>query len=108
MDIMKDVATVTTIPLATLKTINIKNMECIGHYLLQSYLAGDCKCDVDIGIGHLQLNITDEDQICYTFLPSKKFEKILTDAIEKQNDPLLNAIENALVTRLNNAYKEFF
>ena len=44
----------------------------------------------------------------YRFIPSKKLEDGIKDTIINKENPLVNNVEEALVKRVVNAYKDFF
>lgn len=106
-DLIKDISVLTTIPESTLNSIVKKCMECISHNIVECKHGLKSDCEIDIGLGILYINIIN-DSVQYKFIPSKKLEDIIANAILYNEDLLQNLIENTLQEKLKNIYKEFF
>ena len=105
IDLISDLSLLTSIPYKTLKNLCEKGNECICHSLLESINEDDIKTVIDVGIGQLLVMI-DNDEIHYQFKPSNKLEDMLIDTISNKNDPLITDIEQSLVSRILNTYKD--
>ena len=60
-DIVEDVATITTIPKEALKKLNEKYKLAIGYALNESIKGGKLPADLDIGLGRLLIEDTDDE-----------------------------------------------
>lgn len=102
----KDLATLTTIPLASVQKILSKFQDCICYNVQQSLENINEYIDLDIAIGKLIIKL-DEDKICYKFIPSKSFENDLLITINTGECPLIGKLENSVSEKITAAYKEF-
>lgn len=78
---------------------------CICDYILEAIENDEDIISIDIGIGMLSINISD-DEISYKFIPNKKLEKKILKTIETEESPLITQIEKKLNQRILNTYKE--
>lgn len=78
---------------------------CICDYILEAVENDEDIITINIGIGILSINISD-DEISYKFVPNKKLEKKLLKTIETEESPLVTQIEKKLNQRILNTYKE--
>lgn len=104
-DILKDVSTITTIPLATLKSLSEKEIWCIVSNFCNNIKIGENLSELDLGIGILQLYY-DKDQIRYKFIPSSKLEEALISSAQNHTNPLELMLEKSLITKIMNIYKD--
>ena len=100
-----DLASLMSMPVITLKRIFNNFMCCICHCALEQFLKKNNKSIIDIGIGNLNILIT-EDEIQYKFIPSSKFESMLVDTIKSKQSPLVDRAEEILTSKVNMTYKE--
>lgn len=78
---------------------------CICDYILEAIENDEDIITINIGIGILSINISD-DEISYKFVPNKKLEKKLLKTIETEESPLVEQVEKKLNQRILNTYKE--
>jgi hypothetical protein len=104
-NLVKDLSVITTLPEATLNKLWSRGSECIGHSVLECIKMGDDMAIIESPIGDIKIILT-PDGIHYRFTPSQSLEKILVDAIIDKKDPLVTSIEEGLVNRILNAYKD--
>jgi len=50
----------------------------------------------------------DNEQIKYKFKPSQKLEKVVTNTVVNERNDLVLNIEESLISKLTNTYKNFF
>jgi len=62
---------------------------------------------IDLGYGTLSINF-DNKEIKYKFVPSKELDKSVANTVVTENNELINEIENSLVEKITNLYKDFF
>ena len=104
-DLISDICTLTTTPEKTLRKLCDKSLECVCHDVLENLNNSVQETSIDISIGELKIIIAD-DEIHYRFVPSSKLEQMLVDSITTMEDPLIDTIEDGLVARLLNTYKD--
>lgn len=104
-NVLNDLATLTTIPQATLVKLMDKMGWCICNLVEESSLNSDSITEIDLGIGKLILNI-ENNEIEYKFIPSTKLESNIIKTIKEKKNPLLNKLETSLADRIINTYKD--
>ena len=62
---------------------------------------------VDIGIGELDIYVG-EEEVSYRFIPSDNLSKSIIETVTEGKNPLTKNIEEAVVKKIINAYKDFF
>lgn len=105
VDLISDISLLTSVPYKTLKNLCDKGNECICHSVMENGVDGSVDTIVDIGIGQLTITVV-EDSIFYKFKPSPTLEGMLVQTITGHNDPLVTDIEQSLVSRILNTYKD--
>lgn len=78
---------------------------CICDYIIHAIENDEDIVSVYIGLGTLELNISD-DEIFYKFIPNKKFEKKILKTLETEDSPLVQEIEAKLNKKILDTYKE--
>ena len=86
------------------KLVNISE-NCICDYVLECMLDDETVTPIDIGIGTLYVNISN-NELQYKFIPNKKLEKKLIRTVNNQESPLIESIESNLNDKIVNTYKE--
>ena len=107
VNIVKDVADLTTIPEDDLQKLIHKATWCICEAVEENNLKDEAITTVDIGIGTLTI-VNEEDIISYNFVPSKKLERSLIKTIVEEKNPLKIILEKTLCSRIINTYKDIF
>lgn len=105
VDLISDISLLTSVPYKTLKNLCDKSNECICHSILENFQESIGETSIDIGIGQLIIMV-DNDEIYYKFKPSSKLEEMLVNTITNNSDPLVTQIEQKLVARILNTYKD--
>lgn len=104
-DIIKDTATLITIPEKTLRKLISKEIYCINDAVAELQAAETPLVDLDIGLGNLAISMVD-DKVVYKFIPSQELDESVKAAILNGRNLLEDALEAALVERLTNTYKD--
>ena len=107
LNLMEDVSNITTIPMASLQKLNDKFMWCACNAVEESRLKGEDVVSLNIGLGTLIISIV-SNQIQYKFIPSNAFEKNLVSTIVNEKNPLTKILEESLVNRIMETYKDLF
>lgn len=104
-DLISDISLLTTLPDKTLRKLCDKGAECICHNVLESINEAENETSVDLTIGELKIIVRD-DEIHYKFKPSSKLESMLVSTLTTKEDPLVKSVEDGLVSRIMNTYKD--
>ena len=107
VNIIEDVANITTILVASLQKLNDKFVWCMCNAVEESKLKEEEFVSLNIGYGTLMISVVN-NQIQYKFVPSNYFEKNLVSTIVNGKNPLINALESNLVNKIVEAYKDLF
>lgn len=105
IDLISDISLLTSVPYKTLKNLCDKSNECICHSVLENINEYSMETVIDISIGQLTIAVVN-DEIHYKFKPSNKLEGMLINTISTNVDPLVTNIEQSLVSRILNTYKD--
>lgn len=101
----KDLIDITSIKNSVIsKLTNISEL-CICDYINELDILGEDVLHIDIGIGTISLLIV-EDEIQYSFSPSKSLEKSIIRSVEKKESPLIKVAETNLENKINATYKD--
>lgn len=106
INIVKDVAELTTIPDKTLVKLLKKFIYSICSAVEEDVIQANEICSVDIGLGVIHIKICDKDNIKYRFTPNKLLEKSIETTIIEGKNPLENILNDSLVKKLLNTYKD--
>ena len=101
ISLLDDLEKLTTIPKEKLQKLCDKANWIIVDTLAES---NDKVIDIDIGIGILQL--INNENLTYRFIPSKDLEKAIIKYFDTGNNPLQNTLEKTLADRIINVYKD--
>lgn len=107
VNIKEDLSKLTTIDESVFAKLMSKVEWCISDCLEKSILAGENEARIDIGLGTIVIYFTDEE-VKYRFIPDAKFEKIVVNTIVNERNDLVLNIEESLISKLINTYKNFF
>lgn len=105
VDLISDISLLTSVPYKTLKNLCDKSNECICHSILENTQAFIGETIIDIGVGQL-IVVVNNDEIHYRFKPSSSLENMLVETLSTRKDPLVTQIEQKLVSRILNTYKD--
>ena len=105
--LIQDLSTLTMIPELSLKKLAEKSKFIICHDVCETIASKKEETQIDIGIGTIAIFI-DNDCLRYRFAPSPSLENALRNSVLEGENPLSCEIENALVNRIENTYKELF
>ena len=105
--LIPDLSILTTIPELSLKKLSDKCKFIICHDVQEACLNDEDEVTVDIGLGQLTIKIEDEG-IRYRFIPNASFEESVTNTVLNGVSPLTCLIEDTLVNKIENTYKELF
>lgn len=104
-DLIKNVEDMTQIGLPILNKLVYVSEKCICDYLLDAVYEEEDIVPIDIGIGHIFINIAD-DELTYKFVPSKSLEKKLIKTFEDNESPIVQIVESKLNKKILETYKE--
>lgn len=102
----KDLSTLTTINESTLSKLTDKIEWCISDTVEKSIYQRDTEANIDMGFGHLIINF-DNNQIRYKFIPSEHLEKVVIDTVVNETNGLVVTLEDSLIQKMTNVYKDF-
>ena len=105
--LIPDVSLLTTIPELSLKKLADKCKFVICHDVQEACLNNEDEVTVDVGLGQLTLKI-EQDCVRYKFTPNASFEESVERTILTNTSPLTCLVEDTLVNKIENAYKELF
>ena len=103
-DLIKDLSIITTINESTLEKLNKKAVWCICDNLEKTIYNKEDISEIDIGIGNLLISL-ENNNVKYKFIPSKDFENQIVDTIVNEKNNLVNSLEETLVDKISNVYK---
>lgn len=103
--LVEDLSKITTIPKNSLAKLSNVSQEIIASNVCETILdSKDSITEIDIGIGLLYISV--RDSIEYKFIPSVKFEALLRDVALTKRDPLITDVEENIVKKITNTYKD--
>lgn len=105
--ITEDLSILTTIPVATLDRLVNKASLCIADSVEKCIYDKSDKCEIDIGIGTLTISLAN-DLIKYRFTPNQTLENLIKTTVVDEKNPLENVLEESLVNKIQNIYKDLF
>ena len=106
-DIVEDIATITTIPPASLRKLFDKVGWCICNAVEESRLRNEDITEINVGYGNLLISI-ENNQIQYKFIPNSKLEKGLVETIVNKKNSLVVNLEQTFANRIVKTYKDMF
>lgn len=104
-NVINDLSTLTDIAESDLNRVVKIIMDCICHSVLDNINDKESTTIVDIGIGTLSLLLS-QDCIKYKFIPSTTFENKLKTTIKTKKGPITKEVEDILIKRITNTYKD--
>ena len=106
-DMTKDLSDITGLKFATLQSVLSKQNKLIAHDIFQVIQAEEDLADIDIGIGTLQIKISEENCF-YRFIPCAKLQQAIEHTVKTNEDVLVTAMEDAVAARFEKTYREMF
>lgn len=106
-DLIKDVATLTTLGAPIMNKVAYTERFCICDYIQDAIMKDEDLVEISTGYGTLSILIL-EDEIKYSFKPSRKLEKEILQVVEESESPIYNHLSDRLLKRLESAYKDIF
>jgi hypothetical protein len=100
----EELSTLTTIPTTALNKLADKATYCICEDVLEDKIKQNYITDIDISIGVITITRT-EDSIKYKFTPSAKLNDAIVTTVTEGKSPLTKAVEDSLVDKITNVYK---
>lgn len=107
INIKSDLSTLTTINESVFTKLVNKIEWCVSDGIEKAIYKGDSQVNIDLDIGTLLINF-DNNEIKYKFKPSPRFEKIVTNTVINEHNDLVTNMEESLISKLTNTYKNFF
>jgi hypothetical protein len=102
--IVDELETVTTIPSQALNKLIERTIYCICEDIDEAKLVDNISVDFDIGIGTLTISKIN-DSLKYRFVPSAKLNDNIAATIVDNKNPMTAAVEESLVNKITNVYK---
>lgn len=108
INLLKDISTLTKIPINILYTIAKTAEKNICHTIYDEFILSERDCvSYDIGIGELIITFNSDDEyVSYEFRPNKNFEKDIINTLNNKEDILVESIESNLKNKVLSLYKE--
>ena len=107
IDAIKNLNTITTIPTQTIRKLFEKLSWISCEAVEESILSGDNLAEIDVGLGTIITQITDEE-ILYKFVPSKTFESNVRETVINKKNPMVDILEKTFADRFIKTYKDLF
>ena len=104
-NVIKDVSTLTTIPEKTLNKLEQKFIYCICEQIQEDMLEEQEISELDIGLGTLYIKYAD-NQIKYKFIPNSELEKAVYNTVVKKLNLMEPTLNEALVKKFVDVYKD--
>lgn len=105
VNLVKDISTLTTIPVATLQKFVSLSESIISHAVFELVNTDNNITSINIGIGVLNIKV-EAQSIQYKFIPSNKLEQLVRDTVVTKKSPLVTQVEDKLKDKVLNVYKE--
>lgn len=106
-DLLDDISSLTTIQKISLDRLVIQANKCICHNVQEAIVDKSSGVCINIGIGNIFIYINN-DEIKYRFEPSSKLESGIADTVLTGKSPIIEDIEQSLISKVNTVYKELF
>ena len=106
-NLKSDISLITTINERALDKLSDKVLWCISDAVEKAMLNNDNVIELDLGFGILMISILDNN-VKYKFVPSKELEKAVNDTIINEKNMLVDVLEESLVNKITNVYKDMF
>jgi len=107
IDLKKDLSTITTINEQVLTKFIEKIEWCISDGIEKLILSGEDSIKIDIGIGFLIITLCEEG-VKYKFIPSEHLEKVISNTVINEKNLFVCNLEQSVITKFTNVYKNFF
>lgn len=104
-ELVKDVASLTNISDKILNKLVDASIFSILETVVESVKNGETVSEVDIGIGSLSI-LVDGNSLKFKFIPNAKLREGVVDSIKQRENPMAVELDNSLVEKITNAYKE--
>ena len=108
VDVLDRLSLLTTIDKKSLAKLSDKACLCICDEIHKAELENNLRCYFDLDIGTLGIDFSSGDSVKYKFTPSKGFEKMIVNTIVNKESPLVEKVEQSLVKKITNTYKDLF
>ena len=103
---VEDVSKLSTIPEKTLVKLLKKFVYSICSAVEEDVIQQNTVTSVDIGLGIIHIKHLDKNNLEYRFTPNKFLEKSLNETLKDGKNPLENVLNDSLVKKLMNTYKD--
>lgn len=107
LNLIDDVASLTSIQVASLRRLVQCVESCISHYISESIESGNEDVSVDVGVGTLIIHTT-KDSVSYRFEPSKSVEENSISLLNGEGSVLIKSVDSCLINKIMSTYKELF
>ena len=107
VNLKNDLSVLTTIKEQTFDKLLTKVIWCISDSVEKAILNKDEIVNIDTGIGNLLISISNKE-VKYKFIPGKNLDDAVVNTIVNEQNELVTALEESLVTKMTNVVKDFF
>lgn len=101
----EDLSLLTSIPEKTLGKVFSKSIYCISNAVVESTLAGEEVTEIVTDVGSILIQNKD-NQLKYKFVPNAKLDRELTEATTSMKSSLEDALEESVIKKFNDLYRE--
>lgn len=105
-NIIEKLAILTTIEPKVLQKLVKKAELCMCDSVFNAWVDHNYQCYLDLGVGQVGIDYSSGDTIKYNFVPSKTLEKMLVKMLSDEVNPLTIKVEQSLVNKITNTYKD--
>lgn len=105
VDTINDLSILTLIPRTSIDNLVDKLNYVICHSIEESQIENENITELNIGIGKICV-FSNGETIRYRFEPSRSLEEAIRETVNTKKSPLVNKVEESLVDRITNVYKD--
>lgn len=106
-NIIQDISTLTTVQKSSIDRLCKQMIKCICYDVCEALSQDMKELCLDIGIGNLVIKI-DDDSVLYRFEPSQTLDSDVLCSVTTGKNPVVEDIENSLLSKVNTTYKDLF
>ena len=108
IDVLTKLSLLTTIDKKELIKLFEKINWCICDEIYNESLNGNYRYSFDLGFGNLSIDSSTGDSIRYKFTPSQELEKQIASTVINKQNPLTVKVEQSLIRKITETYKDLF
>ena len=101
----EDLSLLTSIPEKTLGKVLSKAIYCISNAVVESLLADEELTEIVTEIGSIWIQCKN-NELKYKFVPNAKLNRELTEAVASKKSSLEDALEESVIKKFNDLYRD--